>query len=187
MSWESFKLPDGRTVRPHHRDAGMGMVGSDQHSVEFAGDQVAVINENGREVYRGPVPRKGASQAARRPGGGGPRSSRSGGQRPAGALDGDAGRWATLNAFVDTTMVDLTRVEALTWMILFRDARNGTVRTGMADIARRAGCSKRAVVDAVRSLTAKGLLRVVRRGRKNAGPSVYQVTPDVVRDTPASH
>jgi hypothetical protein len=88
---------------------------------------------------------------------------------------GDSGRWATLNAFVDASMVDMTRVEALAWIILFRDARNGTVCTGMSDIARRAGCSKRAVVDAVGSLVAKGLLSVVRKGRKNSGPSRYTV------------
>ena len=86
-------------------------------------------------------------------------------------------RFAVLNAFVDMGMADLTGAEAKVWLILFRDtkAATGTARTGQADLARRAGLSARGVKLALRSLKAKGLVHVVRRGRLNVGPSTYRV------------
>ena len=88
-------------------------------------------------------------------------------------------RFAALNAFADYALADLTGSEAKVWLILFRDAKaaTGTARTGQADIARRAGLSRRGVQIALDKLTAKGLVRVVRRGRLRAGPSVYRVHP----------
>lgn len=88
---------------------------------------------------------------------------------------GDASRWPTLNSFVDGAMGDLSRVELAVWLVLFRDVRDGTARTGMTDIARRSGCHRGSVVRAVQSLQARGLIRLVRRGRKNGGTSVYVV------------
>ena len=86
-------------------------------------------------------------------------------------------RFATLNAFADFALAALTGAEAKVWLILFRDtkAATGTARTGQADLARRAGLSLRAVKLAVRSLRAKGMLHLVRRGRLNGGPSVYRI------------
>lgn len=89
-------------------------------------------------------------------------------------------RFAVLNAFVDfgIAAADLTPAEALVWLVLFRDTKaEGTARTAQADIARRAGLSVRGVKKAVRTLSAKGLLAVVRRGRLNSGPSTYRVHP----------
>lgn len=87
-------------------------------------------------------------------------------------------RFAALNAFVDTELADLTGAETKVWLILFRDTkRTGTARTGQADIARRAGTDARTVRRALVSLEAKGMVRVVRRGRLNGGPSVYRVRP----------
>lgn len=91
-----------------------------------------------------------------------------------------SGRFAVLNAFVDFGIADagLTPAEALVWLVLFRDTKaDGTARTGQADVGRRAGLSSRGVKLAVRGLKAKGMLRVVRRGRLNDGPSVYRVCP----------
>lgn len=86
-------------------------------------------------------------------------------------------RFTKLNSFVDATLAELSGAEAKVWLILFRDtkAKTGTARTGQADIARRAGLSVRSVKNAVKSLRDKGLLKVRRRGRVNAGPSVYVV------------
>lgn len=85
-------------------------------------------------------------------------------------------RFAILNALVDFTLAGLTGSEAKTWLILFRDTkRTGMARTGQADIARRAGLSRRGVQLALDALCAKGLVDVVRRGRLNAGPSTYRV------------
>ena len=88
-------------------------------------------------------------------------------------------RFAVLNAFADCSLATLTGAETKVWLILFRDAKaaTGTARTGQADIARRAGLSLRAVKLALRSLRAKGMVHVVRRGQLNAGPSVYGIHP----------
>ena len=88
-------------------------------------------------------------------------------------------RFAVLNAFADFALAGLTGSEAKVWLILFRDtkAATGTARTGQADIARRAGLSPRGVRKALDKLQAKGLVKLVRRGRLNKGPSVYRVHP----------
>jgi CRP-like cAMP-binding protein len=88
-------------------------------------------------------------------------------------------RFATLNVFVDFSQRDLTGAEVRVWLTLFRDtkAATGTARTAQADIARRAGLSRRGVQVALDKLTAKGLVQLVRRGRLNAGPSTYRVHP----------
>lgn len=87
-------------------------------------------------------------------------------------------RFATLNAFADFGLAVLTGAEVKVWLILFRDTKGtGTARTGQADIARRAGLSPRGVRKALASLGANGFVAVVRRGRLNAGPSVYRVHP----------
>ena len=89
-------------------------------------------------------------------------------------------RFAALNAFVDFGIADadLTGAEVKVWLILFRDTKGtGTARAGQTDIARRAGLSRRGVQVALDKLSAKGMVRVVRRGRLNGGPSVYRVHP----------
>lgn len=92
-------------------------------------------------------------------------------------------RFAMLNAFVDFGLAGLTRAETKVWLILFRDtkATTGTARTAQADIARRAGLKPRMVRYALASLEAKGMVHVVRRGRLNAGPSIYCVHPTGIR------
>jgi len=100
-------------------------------------------------------------------------------KRP-GRSRGRGERFAVLNAFVDFGIADaeLTPAEALVWLVLFRDTKgDGTARTSQADIARRAGLSVRGVKLALRSLKAKGMVQVVRRGRLNAGPSTYRIHP----------
>ena len=86
-------------------------------------------------------------------------------------------RFATINAFVDCSLADLTRAEALTWFVLWRDTKDGTVRTSAADIARRIGCSRRAVTDALARLRKRGLLTLIHRGGMNRGVSVHRVQP----------
>lgn len=89
-------------------------------------------------------------------------------------------RFAALNAFADAGLADLNGAEVKVWLILFRDtkAATGTARTGQADIARRAGLEARTVRRALTELETKGRVTVVRRGRLNAGPSVYRVHPN---------
>jgi len=91
------------------------------------------------------------------------------------ASQGD--RFRILNAFVDCSMADLTRAELATWMILYRDTRDGIARAAQSDIATRAGLSERAIRNAIGSLEQAGLLQVVYRGGLNRGVSRYKVFP----------
>ena len=86
-------------------------------------------------------------------------------------------RFATINSFVDCSLAELSRSEALTWFVLWRDTKDGTVRTSAADIARRIGCSRRAVTDALSGLRQRGLLTLIYRGGMNQGVSVHRVQP----------
>ena len=86
-------------------------------------------------------------------------------------------RFKLLNCFADFFLKPLSGAEVKVWLILFRDTKgDGLARTGQADIARRAGINGRTVRRALNNLTAKGLLKVVHRGRLNGGPSSYRVT-----------
>ena len=93
-------------------------------------------------------------------------------------------RFGELNAFVDCSMVDLSRAEALTWLVLWRDTKNGTARTSMTDVARRLDVTRRAVVEAVAKLEKRGLLIVVYRGGMRRGMNVYRVQP-LAKSAPA--
>ena len=85
-------------------------------------------------------------------------------------------RFRTLNAFVDFTMADLKPSERAVWFVLFRDTKaDGIARTSERDIARRAGCCVRMVRYGLAALARRGLLRIVRRGRLQTGPSSYRV------------
>ncbi|MDP1561994.1 MAG: helix-turn-helix domain-containing protein [Pirellulaceae bacterium] len=86
-------------------------------------------------------------------------------------------RFAVLNGFVDCSLAGLSRSELATWLILYRDTRNGTAATSQGVIARRAGLSVRSVGKAVRRLIAAGLLVVVFQGGLNRGPSRLRVEP----------
>jgi hypothetical protein len=94
-----------------------------------------------------------------------------------------ADRFAVLNGFVDFTMQELSRAEALVWLALFRDTKpDGIARTSQADLARRAGANVGTVKRAMAGLRRRGLLTVVFRGSLRRGPSAYRVHP-LTRDT----
>jgi hypothetical protein len=86
-------------------------------------------------------------------------------------------RFRVLNNFLDFSLAELSRAEIAVWLILYRDTRDGTASTGMADIARRAGCARRNVVRAVQKLEKRGLIQVVHRGGFRRGASRYRVKP----------
>lgn len=90
---------------------------------------------------------------------------------------GTANRFRELNSFVDCSMADLSRAELATWLVLWRDTKDGTVRTSMLDVARRIGTTRRAVVNAVAKLAERGLLTVLFRGGLKRGMNVYRVHP----------
>jgi hypothetical protein len=84
-------------------------------------------------------------------------------------------RFLRLNAFVDASMRSLTGAEIAVWLVLFRDERNGVARTGQTDIARRSGLSVRGAQKAIKKLTRKGFLEVLKTGSLALGPSCYRV------------
>ena len=88
-----------------------------------------------------------------------------------------ADRFASINDFIDVTMRGLTRNESAVWLVLWRDTRNGTARTGQTDIAKRAGISRRTVIRTISRLGTKGLLTIIHRGGLNSGVNVYRVQP----------
>jgi hypothetical protein len=88
-----------------------------------------------------------------------------------------ADRFRVLNAFVDCTAATLTRPEVLTWLILYRDVRDGSARTSASNIANRGGFSRRTAIRAISSLVDKGLLKVVYKGGIHKGASRYAVQP----------
>lgn len=92
----------------------------------------------------------------------------------AGRQAGD--RFATLNAFVDFTAGTLNRADLLTWLVLYRDTRDGTAATSQADIARRTGLAKRTVIYSLQRLECAGLLKRVHRGGLRRGTSRYRVS-----------
>jgi DNA-binding transcriptional ArsR family regulator len=113
----------------------------------------------------GPPSNRGSAKPKEKPGG-----------RPA------AGRFAEINAFIDVTARGLELSQFAVWVVLWRDTKpNGLARTSTADLARRAGVSRRTVLRAVKALTKAGLLIVVRVGNLRAGPSVYRVRPTPAR------
>lgn len=98
--------------------------------------------------------------------------------RPKGSGNRATGeRFIVLNNFVDWTMADLSRAEIAVWLILYRDTRDGSAKTSMADLARRAGCSRRSVVTAIAHLKQRGLLRILHKGALNRGSSRYRIRP----------
>ena len=84
-------------------------------------------------------------------------------------------RFAVLNEFVDFSLQGLTKAEIGTWLVLYRDTRNGTAKTSQGTIAKRLGVSTRSIGKAVNKLIDVGLLVVVYQGGLNKGPSVYRV------------
>jgi DNA-binding MarR family transcriptional regulator len=87
-------------------------------------------------------------------------------------------RFEILNAFVDSGMANLSRAELAVWLILYRDSkRDGIARSAVGDLARRAGIDRRSVLRALKRLRDRRMLRLLRRGGLNRGPSSYRVFP----------
>lgn len=89
--------------------------------------------------------------------------------------DRTGNRFRMLNDFVDQTLQKVSKSAAIVWFILYRDERNGRAQASQQHVATRAGYSVRTVYDALRELEERGLVEVLRKGRLNAGVSVYRV------------
>lgn len=95
---------------------------------------------------------------------------------PAGRGGAVRRRFALLNTVVDEHIAGLRRSDLVCWLVLYRHARpDGTVTASIADLARRGGCSRRAVTSALRRLQAVGLLERQKRGTLAGGPSRWRL------------
>jgi hypothetical protein len=88
-------------------------------------------------------------------------------------------RFKTLNSFVDVTMKDLTSSEALVWLTLFRDVRDGLAKVSQAYIAQRTGLRQATVSVAIKGLINRDLVVVVRQGGFRKGISTYRIRGSV--------
>jgi hypothetical protein len=90
---------------------------------------------------------------------------------------GQAGRWATLNAFHDTVARHLTPAEQAVWGHLFRWCREGKVSASARGIATACGIDKETASLAISKLKAVGLVWAVSISRHKGTASVYGMHP----------
>jgi hypothetical protein len=112
-----------------------------------------------------------AGDGQRRPSG--RAKDRGGGKAKGKRTAGD--RFRVLNNFADFALANLSRAEIATWLVLYRDTRDGTARTSYDDIAHRAGLNRRNVGRALRRLESRGLVKIAHRGGLRKGVSRYRV------------
>jgi|694.fasta_scaffold19357_9 hypothetical protein len=84
-------------------------------------------------------------------------------------------RFATLNTFVDQVMRHLSPVESAVWLALFRDTRHGQASASNRDLARRTGCSVRAVTNAMQELRRFHLIEGLALSKSKGQASLYAV------------
>jgi hypothetical protein len=145
-------LPPGQVLPP--MNAGQGAPTHGDKASHFVGDAASAKGLGGR--YPKPLSR--------------------GSRRPSEKVPGKLDRFKVLNDFVDIAMRELSDSALRAWFVLYRDTKpNGLAKTGLTDLARRAGFSHSTAKRAVRELIGRGLAEPVLRGRKGTGPSTYRV------------
>lgn len=98
-----------------------------------------------------------------------------------------ANRFSTLNALIDYLMVDLTRAELATWLVLYCDTRDGVVQASIDAIAKRTGTSRQHTQKAITSLQQRRLIEQIKKGAINHGASIYRVKPLSAKDAITVH
>lgn len=79
------------------------------------------------------------------------------------------------NKFIDESLKGLDNAVALTWLVLFRFARDGVARVSKATIAERLGMSERHVARMIESLEGQNFIKVVKRAEYKQGSNIYQL------------
>jgi hypothetical protein len=85
------------------------------------------------------------------------------------------GRFRQINTFVDAAARGLPPTVALVWVVLWRDVNNGVATTSQSRIASRLGIGRATVDRALRRLRSDGLVELVARGGRTAGPSIFRL------------
>lgn len=87
-----------------------------------------------------------------------------------------AGRFQTMNEFVDFSARLVDTTAQAVWLVLFREVKpSGVACVSFGQIAERTGVSRRTAIRAVKHLEDAKLVTVAKRGRLNEGPSTYRV------------
>jgi CRP-like cAMP-binding protein len=108
---------------------------------------------------------------------------------PKRATTSTAGRFQTLNDFVDQSFRLIDDAARSVWMVLYRETQsNGLATIAHSQIAERMDCSRRTVIRAMGKLEELGLVVVVIRGGigKQKKSSTYRVHGTPVKVTPVS-
>ena len=79
------------------------------------------------------------------------------------------------NKFIDESLKGLDNAVALTWLVLFRFARDGVAQVSKATIAERLGMSERHVARIIDSLEGQKLIKFVKRAKYKQGSNIYQL------------
>ncbi len=88
-----------------------------------------------------------------------------------------AGRWSTLNEFVDVISPVITKTESLVWVLLFRHARGAVVETSERQIATALQLKKFSAGRALRGLVSAGLIWPIHKSNTKAASSKYGIHP----------
>ena len=106
---------------------------------------------------------------------GGRKASKATSEEP--AAPKEAGRWETLNGFVDAVLPTLHPTESLVWLLLFRRANgSGSVSASNRGIVAQTGLGLRSVARAMKRLKSLGLIADKRlSSHKGDGASLYQM------------
>ena len=96
---------------------------------------------------------------------------------PKAAQKADAGRWRTLNEFVDLIGPHLTLAEKAVWVVLFRHARNGVCETTARMLATAAGVSVSTAQRALERLHRAGLIWPIWKSKDRSKASKYGIHP----------
>ena len=90
----------------------------------------------------------------------------------------NSGAWVEINTFARVVQRGLTRSEIAVWLVLwtYADRKTALSSRSFQQLAEESGCSQRAVVNAIASLTKKKLIKRVSKGSNLTHlASVYQV------------
>ena len=90
----------------------------------------------------------------------------------------DAGRWRTLNTFVDVIAPNLLMADRAAWLVLFRYTRNGTVDTSERQLATAAGIDKVTAGRALRRLVQLRLVWPIKVSKSKGSASRYGLHPN---------
>lgn len=99
-------------------------------------------------------------------------------RKPGARSKAGAGRWATLNGFVDVIAPRLALADRAVWLAMFRHARDGRCETTVRTLAASVAVSRATVERSLRRLCEAGLIWSIWKSNDKSQPSKYGIHPD---------